>query len=221
MSIQRRVRQAANRPNRALGQRLGLRPDAADKFKDDVRQYRQARQNNRILDEMEGIAGARGQQLNDIGEANYARIEGQALVNKALKDAVPYAIGGGAAALGGAYAMGGLNGGMNVGPVGVDPLAASRNKIAEANALLGSDRMLEAAALDQIDYMAEQAAGTDEVAVQQFNQQVSQLVDQRAAELRTTPILKSDGTSAPMPYDTSVRLAQEEVSMQLRAQGIL
>ena len=217
MSIQRRVRQAANRPNRALGQRLGLRPEAADKFKDEVRQYRQARQNNRILDEMEGIAAARGQQLDGIGEANYARIEGQALVNKALKDAVPYAIGGGAAALGGAYAVGGLN----AGAVGVDPLAASRNKIAEANALLGSERMLEAAALDQIDYMAEQAAGTDEVAVQHFNQQVSQLVDQRAAELRQTPIIKSDGTSAPMPYDTSVRLAQEEVSMQLRAQGIL
>ena len=151
MSIQRRVRQAANRPNRALGQRLGLRPEAADKFKDEVRQYRQARQNNRILDEMEGIAAARGQQLDGIGEANYARIEGQALVNKALKDAVPYAIGGGAAALGGAYAVGGLN----AGAVGVDPLAASRNKIAEANALLGSERMLEAAALDQINYMAE------------------------------------------------------------------
>ena len=221
MSIQRRVRQAAKRPNRALGQRLGLRPEAADKFKDEVRQYRQARQNNRILDEMEGIAAARGQQLSDIGEANYARIEGQALAADAFRKAVPYAIGGGAAALGGAYAMGGLQGGLSNSPIGMDPLAASRNKIAEANALLGSERMLEAAALDQIDFMGEQAAASEEVAVQQFNQQVSQLVDQRAAELRQTPIMKSDGTSAPMPYDTSVRLAQEEVSMQLRAQGIL
>ena len=50
---------------------------------------------------------------------------------------------------------------------------------------------------------------------------MSQLVDQRAAELRATPVLKSDGTSGPMPYDTSIRLAQEEISMQLRAQGIL
>ena len=50
MSIQRRVRQAANRPQRVLGQRIpGLRPEAADKFKDEVRQYRQARQRKHAM----------------------------------------------------------------------------------------------------------------------------------------------------------------------------
>ena len=83
----------------------------------------------------------------------------------------------------------------------------------EAQQTLGSDAVLAAVVEDQLVGQAQ--------AEQVFEQQVSALVDARAAELQGTPIQKSDGSVAPMPYDTAIRLAQEEVALQLRAEGIV
>ena len=69
--------------------------------------------------------------------------------------------------------------------------------------------------------LEQQQQAADDVEVNQFNQQVSQMVDKRAQELQSVPIQKSDGTVAPMGFDTAIRLAQEEVGLQLRAQGIV
>ena len=220
MSFPRRVRQQLSTPKRtAVGQRIpGLHQKATDKFQDDVRAYRKGREENALLDDMERIAAARGQRLDDVGDMNYARIEGQAVGGRALKKAAPIAALSGLGAVGVGYAM---NNGQPFAGVGSDPLAQARNSVAQANALLGSERMLEAAALDQIDYMEQQQQATDDVGGNQFNQQVSQLVDARAQELQSVPIQKSDGTVAPMGFDTAIRLAQEEVGLQLRAQGIV
>ena len=167
---------------------------------------------------MERIAAARGQRLDDVGDMNYARIEGQAVGGRALKKAAPIAALGGITAAGVGYAM---NDGQPFAQVGTDPLAQARNSVAQANAALGSERMLEALTLDQIDYMDQQKQATGDVEVNQFNEQVSQMVDARAQELQSMPIQKSDGTVAPMGFDTAIRLAQEEVNLQLRAEGIV
>ena len=100
-----------------------------------------------------------------------------------------------------------------VGSVGTDPLASARLNVQEAQQTLGSDAVLAAVVEDQLVGQAQ--------AEQVFEQQVSALVDARAAELQGTPIQKSDGSVAPMPYDTAIRLAQEEVALQLRAEGVV
>lgn len=100
-----------------------------------------------------------------------------------------------------------------VGSVGTDPLASARLNVQQAQQTLGSDAVLAAVVEDQLAGQAQ--------AEQVFDQQVSALVDARAAELQGTPIQKSDGSVAPMPFDTAIRLAQEEVALQLRAEGIV
>ena len=47
--------------------------------------------------------------------------------------------------------------------------------------------------------------------------QVQQMIDQRAQQLMGQPIQKSDGSVAPMPFDTAQRIATEQVAMELRA----
>lgn len=216
--INRRQRVTPKVPKREPGQRAGLRPKARQQFIDDRRIYKGDMQNNQIFDEMARRAKTRGQTLDGISDLEYGLLEGQVVAERAAKKALPYAALGGIAAAGAGYAM---NGGQQFAGVGTDPLAQARNSVAKANALLGSERMLEAAALDQIDYMQQQQQAADDVEVNQFNQQVSQMVDARAQELQSVPIQKSDGTVAPMGFDTAIRLAQEEVGLQLRAQGIV
>lgn len=99
------------------------------------------------------------------------------------------------------------------GGVGTDPLASARLNVQEAQQTLGSDAVLAAVVEDELAGKAQ--------AEQVFDQQVSALVDARASELQGTPIQKADGSVAPMPYDTAIRLAQEEVALQLRAEGIV
>lgn len=105
-----------------------------------------------------------------------------------------------------------VNGMTGMGGVGSDPLAQARANVQEAQRQLGSDAVLEAVVVDQLN-PAQQAAS--------FEGQVAEMVNIRAAELMNTPIQMSDGTLKPMDYDTAIRLSQEEVSMQLRAEGIL
>lgn len=101
-----------------------------------------------------------------------------------------------------------------MGAVGTDPLAQARLNIQEAQRGLGSDAVLAAVVDDQLSAASQPQQSA-------FDQQVSAMVDARAQELQGTPIQKSDGSVAPMPYDTAIRLAQEEVGLQLRAEGIV
>lgn len=146
----RRQRAVPTPPERKPGQRLGLRPQARQKFVDDRAVYKNDLQNNQILDELERRAGTRGKNINDMGDLEYGVLEGQLLTERALKQVAPYAALSGIGAAGVGYAM-------NNGAVGVDPLSAARNNVAQANAVLGSERMLEALTLDQIDSMQAQA----------------------------------------------------------------
>lgn len=101
--------------------------------------------------------------------------------------------------------------------VGLDPLADARNKVSEARKIVGSEAMLEALTVDEI----EQLRGEQEMAMtpMEFEQMsgVQQMIDRRAEQLRGTPIQKSDGSVAPMPFDTAQRIATEQVAMELRA----
>jgi len=101
--------------------------------------------------------------------------------------------------------------------VGVDSLAEARNKVNEARRIVGTENMLEALAADEITQMR----GEAEMAMTPANYgqmaEVQQMIDQRAQQLMGQPIQKSDGSVAPMPFDTAQRLATEQVAMELRA----
>ena len=110
-----------------------------------------------------------------------------------------------------------VNNGGTTGAVGLDSLAEARNKVSEARRIVGSENMLEALAADEITQMR----GEQEMAMTpaDYGQmaQVQQMIDQRAQQLMGQPIQKSDGSVAPMPFDTAQRLATEQVAMELRA----
>ena len=99
----------------------------------------------------------------------------------------------------------------------VDPLAAARNNVAAAAELVGSEAMVEALAADQINEMR----GVNSVAMSPTEiagmKSVQAAIDQRAAELMQQPIQKADGSVVPMPFDTAMRLATEQVNMEMRA----
>ena len=218
MAINRRVRQQLSTPKRtAFGQRIpGLHQKETDQFKDDVRAYRRGREENAILDDMERIATARGQNLQDISDLNYARIEGQAVGGRALKKAaIPGAIAG-AAALGAGYAM---NGSQPFAQVGVDPLAAARNQVAQANQLLGSERLLEAMTADQIESMANLESNQPQN-FESYSPVIENLIDQKAQELMTYTVETAGGERQFSP-ELAYSNARDIVEKDLRAQGIL
>ena len=101
--------------------------------------------------------------------------------------------------------------------VGLDPLADARNKVSEARQIVGSEAVLEALTADEVA----QLRGEQEMAMtpMEYEQMsgVQQMIDRRAEQLRGTPIQKSDGSVAPMPFDTAQRIATEQVAMELRA----
>ena len=101
--------------------------------------------------------------------------------------------------------------------VGLDPLAEARNKVSEARKIVGSEAVLEALTVDEVA----QLRGEQEMAMtpMEYEQMsgVQQMIDRRAEQLRGTPIQKSDGSVAPMPFDTAQRIATEQVAMELRA----
>ena len=112
-----------------------------------------------------------------------------------------------------------VNNGGATSAVGVDSLAAARNKVNEARQLVGTENMLEALAADEITQMR----GEAEMAMTPVDYQqmaaVQGMIDQRAEQLMGQPIQKSDGSVAPMPYDQAQRIATEQVNMELRAGG--
>ena len=231
----RRQRAELKRPKREWGQRIGFRPEKRDQFINDMDRYQGDLENNRVIDEMERRANVRGQSLEApdsklsaeqnngrMSDLDYGLMQGQVMAERAAKKVLPLAGLGGIAAAGAGYA---LNQGGGYGAVGQDPLAYARNNVAQANAALGSERMLEAMTMDQIDFVEAQRQSQEDAmtagTTKQFNQQVSDLVDARAKELQAVPIQKSDGTVSPMGWDTAVRIANDEVNLQLRADGVI
>lgn len=103
--------------------------------------------------------------------------------------------------------------------VGIDSLAEARNKIADARQIVGTENMLEALAADEIV----QLRGEQEMAMTPADYQqavaVQSMIDRRTEQLMGQPIQRSDGSVAPMPFDTAQRLATEQVHMELRAEG--
>jgi hypothetical protein len=101
--------------------------------------------------------------------------------------------------------------------VGGDPLAAARNNVATAAQLVGSEEVLEAVAQDQLDEMRaiNQVAMTP-IEVQE-NMAVQKMIDARASQLMQQPIQRADGSVAPMGYDSAMRLATDQINMELRA----
>ena len=115
---------------------------------------KQAKKDNRIRQGMDSIAATRDLNVDDVSQNQYLRLEAQAVANDAIRSTVPKVVLGGAAWLGANHL---LNQNQGYEAVGIDPLAASRNSVANAGASLGSARMLEAMAKDEADLMQAQA----------------------------------------------------------------
>ncbi|QNI53390.1 hypothetical protein SynBIOSE41_00858 [Synechococcus sp. BIOS-E4-1] len=122
----------------------------------------------------------------------------------------------------------GITGGI-AGGLGLDPLAKARANVQQMNESIGSPAVVRALVDDEVraaeeaqslEFRAQQRA-IDQGPANTFDSQVADLVNNRAQELMATPIQQSDGSVAPMDFDTAIRLAQQEVGMQLRAEGIL
>ena len=112
-----------------------------------------------------------------------------------------------------------VNNANGVGAVGVDSLAEARNKVADARRIVGTEAMLEALAVDEIAQLRSENKAASKPMELQAELAVQAMIDERAELLMSQPIQKSDGSVAPMPYDTAQRLATEQVHMQLRAEG--
>lgn len=212
-------------------------------YNDRVSERAQQEQHNRLVDEADKLISRLPKRMQ--GEAVRGIIDGtidikEFVTNPAVLRNTAIA-GGGVAALAGlggltkAYAdqaneygptdpiavtgraLQNLGGG---GSVGADPLAAARNNVAQARQLVGSEAMLEALAIDEVAALrAEQRAAATPTAGS-FDGNVQQMIDFRAAELMQTPIQRADGSVAPMPYDTAMRMATEQVHMALRAEQV-
>ena len=109
---------------------------------------------------------------------------------------------------------------LSTGSVGADPLAEARNNVAAAAELVGSEAMVDALAADQINEMR----AINEAAMTPADLEgltgVQEMIDARAQQLMQQPIQKSDGSVAPMGYDTAQRIATEQIAMELRSANV-
>lgn len=225
----RRQRAELQRPKRALGQRVGLRPEKRDQFINDMNIYQGDLENNRVLNEMQRRADVRNQSLDApdsklspeqnsgrMSDIDYGLLQGQVMAERAAKKYLPVAALGGIAAAGAGYAM---NGGQQFAGVGTDPLAAARNQVAQANALLGSERMLEALTADQIESMANMQSNQSQN-FESYSPVIENLIDQKAQELMTYTVETAGGERGFSP-ELAYSNARDIVEKDLRAQGIL
>ena len=103
--------------------------------------------------------------------------------------------------------------------VGTDPLANARNHVASAGDIVGTEEMLEALAVAEMQQMRDERKAAAAVIGKDLNSLggVQAMIDARATKLMQQPIQKSDGSVGPMPYDQAQRYATEQVAMELRA----
>ena len=106
--------------------------------------------------------------------------------------------------------------------VGVDPLASARNHVASAGDLVGTEAMLEALAVAEMQQMRDERDAAAAVIGKDMGALggVQDMIDARALKLMQQPIQKSDGSVGPMPYDMAQRYATEQINMELRAGDI-
>ena len=225
----RQLAEMASRPKRALGQRIGLRPEKRDQYINDMGRYQGDLENNRVIDEMQRRANARGQSLDApdknvsaeqnngrMNDLDYGLLQGQVMAERAAKKYLPLAGLGGIAAAGAGYAM---NGSQPFTQVGTDPLAAARNSVAQANALLGSERMLEALTADQVESMNNMQSNQPQN-FESYSPVIESLIDQKAQELMTYTVETAGGERGFSP-ELAYSNARDIVEKDLRAQGIL
>lgn len=109
--------------------------------------------------------------------------------------------------------------------IGMDPLAQARDSARQASINAGSYNVMSAVMQDELNNMEalDSAAKASLVSGPSSAYQVSiaQMVNQRADELMAQPYEMADGTLRTMPYPTAVARAQEEVNLQLRADGVI
>lgn len=108
------------------------------------------------------------------------------------------------------------------GAVGVDPLATARNHVASAGDIVGTEAMLEALTLAEMQQMSDERQVAGSAVGQDLGmlRGVQAMIDARATQLMQQPIQKADGSVGPMPYDQAQRYATEQVAMELRANDV-
>ena len=210
--------------------------------KADVNAYAAQELNNRKVARRESLPGAQ----TKLGQSVAGKRVGD-FTTDMLMDSTPQAVGYGAAGLG-LTAMG-LADPLHVysegGLLGQDPLAQARYRAARSMEIAGTPAVAQAIFEDQLNqtvpgsgYLPE----SDRPAELQFPRgedngyygngnyamgahvpgiDVQHLVDVRAKELMGTPYETSDGDMAIMSYPTAVSRAETQVSLELRANGIL
>lgn len=109
--------------------------------------------------------------------------------------------------------------------VSVDPLAAARNRVAEAGGLVGSPRVFEALANDHLEaekIRAGSSSGGSKAAAAKVprdieaEMQIAAMVDARAKHLIDTSVVHTAQGPRPLSSDDAYRLAQMDVQQQLR-----
>jgi hypothetical protein len=216
----------------------------SDQYKADVNAYAAQELNNRKVARRESLPGAQSK----LGQSTYGKRVGDA-VTDLLMDSTPQAIGYGSAGLG--LAAMGLADPLNVYSEGglfqQDPMAQARYKAARSMELAGTPGVAKAIFEDQINntlpsagaFIRDSDAAPTELQLPRDSDypgmggvgyggsahyqaiDVAAIVDQRAQQLMQTPYETADGTLAVMSYPTAINRAQEEVNLELRANGII
>lgn len=210
----------------------------------DVNAYAAQELNNRKVARRESLPGAQ----TKLGQSTFGKRAGDA-VTDLLMDSTPQAIGYGSAGLGltamaladplNVYSEGGL--------FQQDPMAQARYKAARSMELAGTPGVAKAIFEDQINntlpgsaaFIRDADADPTELKLPRDSDypgmggigyggsahyqpiDVAAIVDQRAQQLMQTPYETADGTLAVMSYPTAINRAQEEVNLELRANGII
>ena len=108
------------------------------------------------------------------------------------------------------------------GTVGLDPLAAARNSIAEAGKSAGTTSVLAAIADDEIASMNSRQEAMNAPSPAEFAELtgVQAMIDARAADLQTRVWEDASGNRRNFTPGEAQRIATEQVNMELRASNI-
>ena len=217
-----------------------------DRYQSDVDAYAAQELNNRKVARRDSLPGAQ----TKLGQSTFGKRAGDVAADL-LEDPRAQAVGYGSAGLGltamaladplNVYSEGGL--------FQQDPMAQARYKAARSMDLAGTPGVAKAIFEDQINntlpgagaFMRDADADPTELQLPRDSDypgmgmggvgyggaahyqaiDVAQLVDQRAKQLMQTPYETADGTLAVMSYPTAINRAQDEVNLELRANGII
>lgn len=100
--------------------------------------------------------------------------------------------------------------------VGVDPLAAARNGVREAQGELESSRLLEALVLDEIDAYEAGITPDGSGAVTTADFEFEAAVDRKANELMSMPKVNADGSMGFMSPEAAYSQARQIMELEMR-----